>query len=72
MYLTDQLGFAVFTICMILGQILISLLCDVTGFLSDARRIPSKQRLLALVGVFTGAGFISADNFAAGSSLTVK
>ena len=57
---------------MILGQILISLLCDVTGFLSDNRRIPSKQRLLALVGVFTGAGFISADNFAAGSSLTVK
>ena len=24
-YLTDQLGFAVFTICMILGQILVSL-----------------------------------------------
>ena len=71
-YLTDQLGFAVFTICMILGQILVSLACDVTGFLAEARRIPSTMRIVAIVGVFVGAALISLDNFEGDSALTAK
>ena len=57
-YLTSQLGFAVFTLCMILGQVLVSLALDITGFLQPHRRVPSWQRLVALCGVFSGTALI--------------
>ena len=53
----SQLGFAVFQLCAMLGQVVVSLACDVTGFLSTVRRIPSTWRVLALGGVVLGTAF---------------
>lgn len=56
-FFASTLGFAVFQLCAILGQVGVSLACDITGFLSPNRRIPSVWRLIALGGVVLGTVF---------------
>lgn len=62
--LADRLGFAVFQLCAIVGQLLVSLVCDATGFLSDTFRIPSAARLVALAGIVCGTALTMGNGLA--------
>ena len=62
--LADRLGFAVFQLCAIVGQLLVSLVCDGTGFLSDTYRVPSSARLVALTGIVCGTALTMGNGLA--------
>lgn len=60
-FLAARLGFAVFQLCAITGQLASSLACDGVGLLHLTKRPPTPKRIFAVVLVLVGAGLTSSN-----------